>query len=113
MENRLQLIACLIERDIVRFTPAGIPIVTALLQHCSRQTEAETERLVELEIPAMAIGKIANELDKLETGKIQCFTGFLAKKSRNSKSLVFHITDITSITDQNKLLIQEPQHGKR
>lgn len=113
MENCFQLVAGIIERDAVRFTPAGIPVVTALLQHRSQQTEAETKRLVELEIPAMAIGKIAGELDKLETGQIQCFTGFLAKKSRNSKSLVFHITDIASITNQNKLLIQEPQHGKR
>lgn len=113
MENRLQLVACIVERDIVRFTPAGVPVVTALLRHCSQQTEAETKRLVELEIPAMAIGKIANELDKLESGQIQCFTGFLAKKTRNNKSLVFHITDIVSLTEQNKLLIQELQHGKR
>lgn len=113
MENCLQLVACIVERDIVRFTPAGIPVVTALLRHCSQQTEAETERLVELEIPAMAIGKVADELNKLESGQVQHFTGFLAKKNRHSKSLVFHITDIASITDQNKLLIQEPQHGKR
>lgn len=108
MENHLQLVACIVERDIIRFTPAGIPVATALLRHCSQQTEADTKRLVELEIPAMAIGKIADKLDKLESGQLQCFTGFLARKTRSNKSLVFHITDMTSITDQNKLLIQEP-----
>lgn len=100
MENRLSLVASIIERDAMRYTPAGIPVVTARLQHSSEQMEAETRRMIEFEIPATAIGKIAGTLEKLEPGQIQRFTGFMAKKSQKSKSLVFHITDITSITDQ-------------
>ena len=99
MENRLCLIASIIERDAIRYTPAGIPVVTARLQHRSTQTEAEIERIVEFEIPATAIGKIAGMLEKLEPGQIQRFTGFMAGKSKKSKSLVFHITNMTSITD--------------
>lgn len=101
MENRLQLVASIIERDAIRYTPAGIPVVTAKLQHRSQQTEAGEKRIVEFEIPAIAIGKIAGRFEKLETGQIQRFTGFMAKKSQKSKALVFHITDIASITDQN------------
>ncbi len=100
MENRLQLVASIIERDAIRYTPAGVPVVTARLQHSSQQTEAETARMVEFEIPVMAIGKIAGRLEKLEPGQIQRFIGFMARKSQKSKSLVFHITDIASITDQ-------------
>jgi hypothetical protein len=32
-------------------------------------------------------------------GEIQHFTGFMARKSRNSKSLVFHITHFSAATD--------------
>lgn len=99
MENRLELVASIIERDAIRYTPAGIPVVTARLQHRSQQVEAETGRLVEFEIPATAIGKIAGSLERLEPGQIQRFTGFMAKKSQKSRTLVFHITDMASITD--------------
>ncbi|MDL2284813.1 primosomal replication protein N [Oxalobacter sp. OttesenSCG-928-P03] len=100
MENRLCLVASIIERDAIRYTPAGIPVITARLQHRSEQTEAETARIVEFEVPAKAIGSIAGRLEKLEPGQIQRFTGFMAAKSQKSKTLVFHITNITSITDQ-------------
>lgn len=100
MENRLQLVASIIERDAIRYTPAGVPVASAKLQHRSQQTEAETERIVEFEIPAIAIGKIAGRLEQLESGHIQHFSGFMARKSRKSKTLVFHITGIASVTEQ-------------
>ena len=61
--------------------------------------EAETARKVEFEIPAIAIGKIAGQLEKLEAGQLQHFTGYMAKRNRKSRTLVFHITGITSLTD--------------
>lgn len=103
MENQLQLVASIVQRDVIRHTPAGIPVVTARLQHHSQQIEAEIQRTVEFEIPVMAIGKIAGRLEKLEPGQIQRFTGFMARKSQKSPTLVFHITGITSITDQESM----------
>ena len=100
MENQFQLVAHIIERDTIRYTPAGVPVVTAKLQHRSQQVEAETERIVEFEISAMAIGKIAGQLEKLEAGQIQRFGGFMAKKSHKSSTLVFHITDIAPLTNR-------------
>ncbi|MBS1170490.1 MAG: priB [Burkholderiaceae bacterium] len=91
--NRLELVASIAERDALRYTPAGVPIVSAKLQHDSRQVEAKTERLVELEIPAVAAGEIAGRFNQAELGSTHHFTGFLARKNRNSKSLVFHIID--------------------
>jgi primosomal replication protein N len=73
--------------------------VSAKLLHGSQQIEANMERLVEFEIPAIAIGEIAGRFSKTELGEIHHFSGFMARKGRNSKSLVFHITDFSSATD--------------
>ena len=91
--NQLRIIASIAERDVLRYTPAGIPIVSAKLLHSSQQLEATVQRLVEFEMSALAAGEISGRLNQAELGGIFQFTGFLARKSRNSKSLVFHIID--------------------
>jgi primosomal replication protein N len=91
--NQFQCIATIAEREILRYTPAGVPIVSAKLLHSSQQIEASVERLVEFEIAAIAAGEISGRFNQAELGKTFKFTGFLARKNRNSKSLVFHITD--------------------
>lgn len=80
----------------MRYTPAGVPIVAARLQHQSQQLQAGVERLVEFELAALAAGEIAGRFNEAELGKTFQFTGFLARKSRNSKSIVFHVTDFQS-----------------
>jgi primosomal replication protein N len=94
--NQLQVVAQIIERDVLRYTPAGVPIVTAVLQHSSQQMEAGVARLVEFEMTALAAGEISGRFSRAELGAAHVFTGFLAKKSRNSKSLVFHIIDFSA-----------------
>jgi primosomal replication protein N len=91
--NQFQVVACIAEREVLRFTPAGIPIVSAKLLHSSQQVEAGIERLVEFEIAALAAGEISGRFGQADLGIVFQFTGFLARKSRNSKSLVFHIID--------------------
>jgi len=91
--NQFRLIAVIAERDILRYTPAGIPIMSAKLQHGSEQEEAGIPRQVEFEIAAIAAGDISGRIGRAELGKPYRFTGFLARKNRNSKSLVFHLTD--------------------
>jgi primosomal replication protein N len=91
--NRLQLLASIAERDVLRYTPAGIPIVAARLSHESEQVEAGIPRRIEFEIPALAAGEISGRFNQAELGALFRFHGFLARKSRNSKSLVFHVTD--------------------
>ncbi|MBB5392943.1 MULTISPECIES: primosomal replication protein N [unclassified Herbaspirillum] len=95
--NQLQVIASLAERDVLRYTPAGIPIVTARLQHQSEQMEAGIKRLVEFDIAAMAAGEISGRLNKAALGAMFQFTGFLARRNRNSKSVVFHIVDFDPV----------------
>jgi len=93
LQNRLQLTAIISERDALRYTPAGFPIVTAQLSHYSEQVEAGISRLIEFEITAIAAGEISGRFNQAPLGDTFRFTGFLARKNRNSKSLVFHITD--------------------
>lgn len=67
--------------------------MSAKLLHSSQQIEAGVERVIEFEISAIAAGEISGRFNLAELGKTFKFTGFLARKNRNSKSLVFHITD--------------------
>ncbi len=80
----------------MRYTPAGVPIVAANLLHQSEQLEAGVARKIDFEMPALAAGEISGRLAGAELGAAYQFTGFLAKKSRNSKSLVFHIIDFSA-----------------
>jgi len=97
--NQLSLNASIGEREILRYTPAGIPIVSAKLLHSSQQVEAGNTRLVEFEIAAIAAGEISGRFNQAELGPNFQFTGFLARKNRNSKSLIFHITDFVADTN--------------
>jgi primosomal replication protein N len=94
--NELALVASILERDILRYTPAGIPIVSGTLQHGSQQMEARIARQVDFEIAALAAGEISGRFANAELGAMYRFTGFLARKSRHSKALVFHIIDFSA-----------------
>jgi primosomal replication protein N len=90
--NRTDLSAKIVERTVLRYTPAGIPVCECLLRHESVQVEAAHERQVELDLNAVALGPLALELERAGLGALHKFTGFLAKKSRKSRSFVYHIT---------------------
>lgn len=81
---------------MLRYTPAGVPIVSAMLTHGSQQAEAGVNRLIEFDIPALAAGEISGRFSQAELGAAHQFTGFLARKNRNSKALVFHIIDFSA-----------------
>lgn len=95
--NQFQFVASIAEREVIRYTPAGIPVVTAKLRHQSEQPEAGVRRLVEFEITAFAAGEISGRLHQAGLGEIFRFIGFMARKNRNSKSLVFHIVDFEPV----------------
>jgi primosomal replication protein N len=94
--NQLEVTASILERDVLRYTPAGVPIVSATLMHSSQQVEAGVTRQVEFEITALAAGEISGRFARAELGAAHQFTGFLARKNRNSKALVFHIIDFSA-----------------
>jgi primosomal replication protein N len=96
--NQLRVAASISEKSALRYTPAGIPIASAILTHHSKQHEANTERQVEFEIAAIAAGEISKRFMELEMGVVMQFTGFLSRKNRNSKSLVFHVIEFEAAT---------------
>jgi primosomal replication protein N len=92
--NRLVLQARLIERGVLRYTPAGIPALDLSLGHESEQTEAGRPRKVAVELRAVAIGEITRSLLPVEIGAERGFAGFVAA-ARNGRGVVFHITEVT------------------
>jgi len=102
--NQLTVVAQLVEKSVLRYTPAGIPIATVALKHDSKQMHAGAERLVEFEINAIAAGEISSQMLEIELGEFREFKGFLARKNRNSKSIVFHVTHIEALKNETHLL---------
>ena len=92
------------EKSVLRYTPAGIPIATGILMHNSQQVQAGSQRQVEFEISAITAGDISKRFLDVELGTSLLFTGFIARKNRNSKSLVFHVTDFQINEDETPLL---------
>jgi primosomal replication protein N len=61
------------------------------LLHASQQPEAEGKRRVELEIAAVAFGKVAESLARVPAGTALRCEGFLARRYRTGTTLALHI----------------------
>lgn len=64
------------------------------IQHDSSQTEAGGARKVSCEIAAVAFEREAKLLAAARLGSNVTVTGFLAAKSRTSRSLVLHASEV-------------------
>jgi primosomal replication protein N len=91
--NRLVLSGRLIERGILRHTPAGLPALEYKLEHQSELSEDNQVRKVSLQIRAIAIGAITPGLAALALGDSSTFAGFLSG-TRNGRGLLFHVTSV-------------------
>jgi primosomal replication protein N len=94
LDNQLVLSGNLIELDALRHTPAGIPVVNFRLSHASEQIEAGCMRAVQCEVAGVAFERDARLMAAAKLGMQVKVTGFLASKSRDSKQLVLHATNI-------------------
>ena len=92
MLNSLVLSGVVISLQPIRYTPAGIPILSFLLQHASEQIEAGLKRKVECTINAVALGNLATS--HIQPGSSVKVKGFLAKRSAKSTQLVVHIQQL-------------------
>ena len=90
--NRVVLQAQVVERGQVRYTPAGLPALDLGLRHESEVTEAGHPRKVSVEIRAVGIGAVAEQISKLAVGDTAGFAGFLGS-GRNRKGVLLHITE--------------------
>lgn len=93
-QNHTVLTGQLLELNTLRYTPAGVPVIDFRIAHSSRQYEANTERAVDCEIPAVALGPSAQLMTGAKPGDTVRLTGFLAAKSLKSRSLVLHVNKI-------------------
>ena len=95
--NKLVLDGVVASIEPLRYTPAGIPLLSFVIQHVSDQIEGGMKRKVECEVNAIALGNIAGNvsLNALKLGASIKATGFLAKRSLKSTQLVMHINAIS------------------
>ena len=81
----------------LRYTPAGIPVLSFVVQHVSEQLEAGMQRRVECEAAAVAMGELAVRSQGIQEGTAVRVSGFLAKRSLKSTQLVLHINQLEII----------------
>lgn len=91
--NTLSLQAVLAAVQSLRYTPAGVAMVDAVLSHQSVQREAGCDRQVELEISARFADRAAERVAQVAPGSLLQLSGYLAQRRRGSKALLFHVTD--------------------
>lgn len=81
-----------VQIEPLRYTPAGIPLLSVVLRHVSEQIEAGMKRKAECEVNAVILGDLA--LQGLKLGQQIVARGFLARRSLKSTQLVMHINHI-------------------
>jgi primosomal replication protein N len=87
----------LLELGALRYTPAGVAAVEFKLAHESDQDEAGGRRSVQAEVNAVAFETQAKLLAGRPLGSAVRVQGFLGARSKRSKKLVLHVTDIEFI----------------
>ena len=92
--NRCVLSGELFELEDLRYTPAGIARIGCKIRHVSTQQEAGMERMIQCDVPAVALGKIAQQLSGLIQGQQLRVEGFLAQRSLRNTQLILHIDNI-------------------
>jgi primosomal replication protein N len=91
--NRVQLSAALAIRSQLRYTPAGVAVLELGLACDGVVVEAGAERSLQFEIDAIALGEVAQRLDRIGLGTRLRLTGFLAPRSRRSRRLILHVNE--------------------
>jgi len=89
--NKLELTGVVVQIEALRYTPAGIPLLSFVVQHGSEQIEAGMQRKVECEMNVVAMGDLAVKSQGIKAGAQIKASGFLAKRSLKSTQLVMHI----------------------
>jgi len=92
--NRVELSGRLLELGALRHTPAGLAALEFKLAHESEQDEAGTKRKVLAEIGAIAFETEARLIAGRPLGSEVRLQGFLSAKSKRSKRLMLHVTNI-------------------
>jgi primosomal replication protein N len=93
--NKLALSGQVTRIEDLRYTPAGLPLLSFVISHVSEVIEAGLKRKVECDVNAVAIGDLAKT--NLQLGTKLNVLGFIAKRSTKSTQLVLHIKNLELI----------------
>lgn len=91
--NSLSLDGELVQREEIRYTPAGLQVFEGLLHHMGEVREAGGTRRIDFECTVVAFGKTAERLQGLELPAAVSLTGYIAPRSRRTRRLIVCITD--------------------
>lgn len=89
--NHLRLQGLVLSTQPIRYTPAGIAVLELELQHQSVVEQAQVQRQLNFDIPAIAIGDVAYALSAVAVGDTLAIDGFIAPLRKSSSRLVLHI----------------------
>jgi primosomal replication protein N len=90
--NRVELDGVLRSSEGLRYTPAGVAILDATLEH-----EGAGERRIELEVSVRFVGEAAQRVAGVALGCGLRVRGFLAPRRRQSRQLVVHVNQFELI----------------
>ena len=91
--NQLRIRAKAVAKSALRYTPAGVAVLEASFQHEGCVTEAAVERTLAFEFSAIALGAVAQAMDREPLGAPMTLEGFIAPRSRRTTRLLVHVTD--------------------
>ena len=91
--NQTVLQANIASKEKLRYTPAGIAVLSFEVEHHSSQTEAGRPRDVTLTLDCVAVGDIAQSLDQVAPDSKLELTGFLGNRSSKSRWVVLHVSE--------------------
>jgi primosomal replication protein N len=91
--NEVFLTVSIAERKALRYTPAGLPALDLGLHHESNVVEASQPRKVACDFKAVAIGPVAEQLNRTDIGAVLLVKGFLGM-ARNGRSVLLHIIEL-------------------
>ena len=95
--NQVELQATIVERQAMRYTPAGLPALDLILHHEGVAIECQQTRQVKLDIRAVVIGELATRVERLSLGTLVRALGFLGAM-RHGRGVILHITELSEPT---------------
>ena len=93
--NQLRILAKAVAKSALRYTPAGVAVLEASFEHKGGVKEAAAERSLAFEFSAIAVGAVAQALDREPLGTAMTLEGFIAPRSRRTTRLLVHVTEYT------------------
>jgi primosomal replication protein N len=92
--NRLLISGVVVETKPLRFSPAGVPIGEALIEHRATADLASGTRELACELSVQASGELAARLAGFAAGTRVRVDGALTRRSLNSRQLILIVNRI-------------------